>query len=241
MLWEVFKLTKNEIKKILMSMRTADNESTINNLLGKIDILPDEKIDFMVKQIGDNEESVRDYLKTKLEKRHDHGHSEHTPINEMFTYGIAGNSIHLHMPIDLHQMMAEEGLSRTIDTVNLQLLDAIEKIRKLQNEGYYKFKGIDSIYMISPILVGRELRFLNELDFKTQTYKNKDLKDEKFVSEHPEAQLATHIFGKEKNIGTALIGLDVVNSNEWQEKRKARIKGFEEKGIKLNLESKEMD
>ncbi len=233
-------MTKKEIKKILMSLRTSNNDNIVNNLLGKIDLLTDEKITSMVNQIGDSEESIRNYLQTKLEKQQEHHHEKHTPINEMFTYGIAGRSIHLHMPIDLHQMISEKGISKTIDTVNLQLLDAIERIRKLQNEGYYKFKEKDSIYMISPILVGRKIKFLNGLDFKTQTYKKKELKDDRFVSEHPEAQLAIHIFGKESNVGTAIIGLDVINSDEWQKKRKTQVKAFEEKGIKLDTEEKDI-
>ena len=233
-------MTKIQIKNILMSMRTSDNEIIINNLLGKINLLTNETITSMVNQIGDNEESIKKYLQTKLEEKQEHNHEEHTPINEMFTDGIAGRSIHLHMPIDLHQMMSEKGISKTIDIVNLQLLDAIERIRKLQNEGYSKFIGKDSIYMISPILVGREIKFLKGLDFKTQTYKKRELQDEKFVSKHPEAQLATHIFGKEKNVGTAIIGLDIINSNEWQEKRKAQVKAFEEKGIIIDSEEKDL-
>ena len=232
-------MTKIEIKKILISMRTSNNESIVNNLLGKIDLLTDEKITAMLNQIGDSEESIIKYLQTKLEEKQEHNHEEHTPINGMFTYGIAGKSIHLHMPIDLHQMIAEKGILKTIDIVNLQLLDAIERIRKLQNEGYSKFKGKDSIYMISPILVGMEMKFLNGLDFKTQTYKRKELQDEKFVREHPEAKLAIHVFGKNKNVGTATIGLDVINSDEWQKKREAQVKAFEEKGIKLDTEEKD--
>lgn len=232
-------MNKKEIKGLLMSIRTLDNESAINSLLGKIDLLTDEKIEAMVAQIGNNEESIRTYLQRKLDERQGQRQEEHTPINEMFSYGIAGGSIHLHMPVDLHKMMSEKGISKTVDTVNLQLLDAIERIRKLQNEGHHKFAGKDSIYMISPILIGREMRFLSDLDFKTRTYRKKELQDPKFVSEHPEAQLATHIFGKDSNVGTAIIGLDVINSAEWQEKRKAKVREFEEKGITLDSEWKE--
>ena len=233
-------MTRIEIKKILISLKTLQNENIVNNILGKIDLLTDEKIDSMVAQIGNSEEDIRSYLQKKLEERLERNSEEHTPINEMFTYGTAGKTIHLHMPIDLHQMMSEKGISKTIDTVNLQLLDAIEKIRRLQNEGYYKFKGKDNIYMISPIILRSELKFLNELNFNTKIYKKKELQDDRFVREHQEAQLAIRIFGKEKNVGTAIIGLDVVNSYEWQEKRKAKVKEFEEKGIKLDTEGKDI-
>lgn len=72
-----------------------------------------------------------------------------------------------------------------------------------------------------------------------ETYKKQELQDDKFISEHPEAQLAIRIFGKENNVGSAIIGLDVINSDEWQEKRKAQIKEFEEKGITIASEERE--
>ena len=239
-------MTKTSIKKIVMSMRTSTNENIVNYLLGKIDLLPEEKITSIVNQIGDSEESIRNYIQNyirrKLEKQQEHHHEEHTPINEMFTYGIrrSRSSISLHMPIDLHQMISKIGISKTRDTVNLQLLDAIERIRKLQNGGHPQFIGKDHIYMISPLLCGGEMRFLNGLDFTTQTYTKKQLLDDEFVREHPEAQLAIQVFGKQHTVGTAIIGLDVINSDKWQKKRKSQVKAFEEKGIKLDTQEKDI-
>lgn len=225
-------MEKTEIKNILFSMRTADNEEIINNLLGKIDLLSEENMQTILEKIGDNEEDVREYFQNKINFKQEH-HESHTPINKMFSYGVSGNTIHLHMPVDLHEMFEKIGVSNTIDTVNLYLLDAIDRIRKMQSEGFYKFLAKDSIYMISPILLKRELKFLNELDFKTQTYKKKELQDRQFVAEHPESQLAIRIFGNEKDVGTAKIGLDIINSKEWQEKKSKQIQMFNEKGIKL--------
>lgn len=188
----------------------------------------------MILQIGNDEASIRKYLEEKLMERHTNRHEAHTPINKMFEYGISGSSIHLHMPVDLRTMMAKGGITKTVDMVNLYLLDAIEKIRKLQNDGFYKFIGIDSVYMISPILVKREMNFLKDLDFETHLYKKKELQSEDFVRENPEAQLAVHIFGKDSNVGTAQISLKVINSEKWQSKRKQKVKEFENKGIVLN-------
>ena len=229
-------MDKIEIKRILMSIRTADNERIVNNLLGKIDLLDDEKLETMVNQIGDTENDIRNFLQNKITEKQSHVSEEHTPINEMFTYGITGNCIHLHMPVDLHQMMKEIGPSKTLDMVNLHLLDAIEKIRKLQNDGYYKFEGKDSIYMISPALVGKEIKELEQLNFDTKTYKKNELKDENFVKENKEAQLAIKIFGKDLKVGTARIGMDVINTEEWQGKRKIKQKELQDKGAKLEEE-----
>ena len=227
-------MTKKDIKRILIEMRTHENEDEVNNLLGKIDRLEEEKLQAMIAQIGDNEENIREYIKRKITEKNNNRHEEHTPINAMFTYGISGSCIHLHMPVNLREMMSGKGITKTVDTVNLYLLDAIEKIRMLQNDGYFKFKGIESIYMISPILLKKEIEFLNGLDFETHSYKKKQLQSEEFVEGNPEAQLAVNIFGRDSNVGTARIGLDTINSQEWQRKRIQTVEDFKTQGIELS-------
>lgn len=230
-------MKKQEIKNILMSMRTQENDSLINNLLGKIDLMDEKSLQTALEKVGNNEENVRKFFEGKLSER-DHNQSEEKyPINDMFTYGISGNCIHLHLPGDLHQMLSQRGISGTMDTVNLSLLDAIDRIKQLQDNGFYRFKGKGSIYMISPILSGREMKFLDSMDFQTQSYRKKDLSDDKFIEEHPEARLANHIFGKDKNVGTASISFETISSKEWQDKRKQKIQEFAEKGVTLKENS----
>lgn len=227
-------MDKVQIKNILILMRNEENEEIINNILGKIDMMDDSSLQSATKQVGETEESIRSFFQKKIEEKQNSNLEEHKTINRMFSYGISGNCIHLHLPTDLHHMLADKGISGTIDTVNLYLLDAIERIRMLKDDGYYRFQGKDSIYMISPILLGRELKFLKGLDFETKVYRKKELNNEDFVKETPEAMLAIHIFGKDKNIGTSKIGFETLQSEEWQEKRKAKVKEFATKGIILN-------
>ena len=230
-------MKKQEVKNILISMRTEENDTLVNNLLGKIDMLDEQSLQTALEKVGNNEESVREFFKNKLVANQQNQSDEKFPINDMFTYGISGNCIHLHLPGDLHQMLAEKGLSGTMNTVNLQLLDAIDKIKQLRDNGFYRFQGKDSIYMISPILIGREMKFLDSIDFQTQQYRKRELGDEKFIQEHPEARLAIHIFGKDKNVGTASIKFETIASKEWQEKKKEKIQEFEKKGITLKNNS----
>lgn len=223
-------MNKNDVKRILMSMRNSQNEAQVNNLLGKIDILPEDKLQEMIAQIGNNEESIRNYLNQRLNERPNNGHEKHEPINEMFTYGTAGNCIHLHMPVDLHQMMQERGLRKTFATVNLHLLDAIERVKNMQNNGFHKFRGKKEIYMISPVLVGAQIKLLSGLDFETHSYARTDLQSREFLRKHPEAQLAKHIFGEDKNVGSAKISMKTINSEEWQKKRRAKVEELEKMG-----------
>lgn len=226
-------MDRKEIKFILMSMRTQENEDIVNNLLGKLDVLDETSFKDAVQKIGGTKEAMIKFFENKITKEQNGHLEEHKPINHMFSYGISGNCIHLHLPINLHQMIKELGISKTINTVNLSLLDAIDRITKLRSEGFYKFQGKDSIYMISPILQGRELEFLNRLDFETITYKKKQLSDKEFVKDNPEAMLATHIFEQEQNVGRAKIKFDVILSKQWQEKKQQVVKDFKEKGIIL--------
>lgn len=227
-------MDKIQIKNILISMRNEKNEEIVNNLLGKIDMMDDSSLQSAIKQVGKSEEAIRKFFKKKIEERKNSNLEEHKSINRMFSYGISGNCIHLHLPTDLHQMLENKGISGTIDTVNLYLLDAIERIRGMKEDGYYRFQGKDNIYMISPILLGRELKFLKKLDFETKTYKRKQLNDESFVKETPEAMLAINIFGKDKNVGIAKIDFKTLQSEVWQEKRKSKLKEFASRGISLN-------
>lgn len=221
-------MDKREVKSILMSMRTPENEASVNNLLGQIGILDEKSFQTALEKIGNSAEGVKSFFE-RFHNRHEKKYS----INSMFTYGVSSNCIHLHLPSDLHQMIAEKGISNTISIVNLHLIDAIDKINYLKNNDFYRFQGIDNIYMISPALVGSELKFLDSLDFDTHLYRKRELSDETFLKGNPKARLAILLFGKDKNVGTASITFETINSKEWQDKKKEKIKEFTEKGICL--------
>ena len=194
-------MNKKEVKNILISMRTPENEIAVNHLLGQLDMKSNTEIEQITERLGNSEQNIRKTLSKKIEEISQNRNEEKHTINDMFTYGISGNCIHLHLPTDLHELMARNGISKTIALVNLQLLDAIDKIKEMRDGGFYRFKDKDSIYMISPAVIKREMKFLEELDFTTHSYSKK------------------HIFGHDKNVGTALIRFEQINSKQWQEKK----------------------
>lgn len=231
-------MDKKNVKSILMTLRNSENQEIVNNFLGEIDLISDEDLKNAVKKVGDTEESVRNFfikgISKKMNNRQHHG-EQHISINDMFSYGISGNSIHLHVPVDLHQIMEEKGVDGMLEIVNMNMLDAIDRIKRMKDDGYYKFQGKDCIYMISPALIRKELKILSEaLDFEVMHYKKKDLRDADLVEGNPEAQLAVRIFGNDKNVGTARIGFDTVDSKQWQEKKQQYVKSLAEKGISLD-------
>lgn len=230
-------MDKKQVKSILMSMRTPENEAKVNYLLGQIDMMEESEIQQRLETIGNTEESVREFLTNQISENVQD--DEKFPINDMFTYHLSSNCIMLHLPTKLHESIKKEGPGKTMDRVNLYLLDAINRIKTLKDEGFYKFQGKDSIYMISPILIRQEMEFLDGLDFITQRYKKTELSDDSFVAHNPEAMLAVHLFGKDSNVGTASIDFDTINSPEWQAKKKQVIEELESKGVTINNKQKE--
>lgn len=231
-------MDKKQVKSILMSMRTPENEAKVNYLLGQIDMMEESEIQQRLQTIGNTEESVRGFLTNKLSEKNIQD-DQKFPINDMFTYGVSNNCIHLHLPTDLHESIIKEGPSKAMARVNLYLLDAIERINKLKEEGFYKFQSKDSIYMISPALIRPEIKFLRGLEFTTQTYKKSELADNSFVAHNPEAMLAVHLFGKDNNVGTASINFDTINSPKWQAKKKQVIEELKSKGVTIDNKQKE--
>ncbi len=219
-----------------MAMRTPKNEEEMNRLLGMIDMADEETLQNKIEEIGGTEEAINAFLKKQILKIQE----KHIPINEMFSYGINGNCIHLHLPVDLHPMIFDKGISRTMDTVNLYLLDAMERIKSLRDSGYYKFQDKDSIYMMSPILKGKRiLGFLDELDFKRRFYREKELNNEDFLKNHSEAMLARKIFPERDYVGVAEITFDKMASQEWQDKKQKVVQELKNKGISLEKEKEE--
>ncbi len=206
-------MTKSEIKEILKEMITPYNKEIINSILLRLEQKTEEEIEKISASIGNDRDSIRKAILQKI-KQPLCSKKEFKHINEMFTYGISGNTIHLHMPINLKNMIDENGRNKIRDMVYLSFLEAIGEIRRLSKEGGAEFSKIDTIYMISPLVVP-EMKFLKELSFKTKMYSKGQLKSFEFVLKNPEAILAINIFGTSFNVGVAKISLDVMKSEEW--------------------------
>lgn len=156
----------------------------------------------------------------------------------MFTYGIFKKSVHLHLPGDLHDVIAQKGIKNTVDTVNLYLLDALDRLKNLKDNVFYKLNNIENIFMISPLLsVKKELSFLEDLGFQTEYFSIQQLNNPQFIAENKSDKLATKIFGKGKKVGTASINFDTISSPKWQAKKQEKLKEFSEKGITFKKDS----
>lgn len=224
-------MDKAYVMSLLMSMRNEENADAVNNLLGTLDMKSEEEVQKLIKNHGGTKEAVKSVLENAIVKKMRTNEEKHQPINDMITYGRTRGTLHLHLPGNLMRVMKERGLTGTMDLVNAKLLDALERIGKMKQVDDPRTKGVDQVFMISPILIKRELEFLEQFDFQTGLITKKQLKDPKFVAEHPETELPIRIFGTDRNVGFAKLPIEMLQDKNWQEKKNVKMQEFKDKGV----------
>ena len=223
------------IEKILSDLRNETNGTAIDHLSSRIKGMSQEEIDLTVQRLGGTEEAIKNVLEEKinqLARREALGHEPHKPMNKLFSYGISQSTVHLHLPVQLANIKGK-GITGKINTANRYLIDAMDRVLKMKDSGDPRFKNVDSIYMISPILMGKELEVLEGLDFETEFF---DYRHPDTIKEREEAGFGKRLFPDAKGVGRAKISLDKLRTEEWKEKRDSFVKLLEEKGAVLEEE-----
>lgn len=224
-------MTKDEIKMLLMTLKTDENEMQFNNILSKIEGLSDKVVEEMATQEGD----VETFLKNKLQEEN----TKKYYINDMFYYNISGDCVHIHLiQKDLHHLL-KRGTDYMQKVFNIHILDAVDSLWELKETGFEKFSEVSKVYMISPIFNTptfqkcNEMQFFNDFLFLTHTYTPKQLNDDDYVEQCFEASLARKLFGSKKNVSSAIIDFKTISSDEWQLKKKIYINNSAKEGIIL--------
>lgn len=228
-------MDRKVIDKILSDLRNETNGSAIDMLASRIKGMSQEEIDLTVKKLGGTEEAIKSVLADKVEqmsRRTRMGNEPHKPINKLFSYGVSETTVHLHLPVML-QNIRGKGISGKINTANRYLIDALDRVVKMKDSGDPRFKNVESVYMISPILLGRELEVLEGLDFETESY---DFRHPEMIENREEAGFGKRLFPDAKSVGRAKIFIDRLKSKDWQDKRKDFVERLEEKGAVLEQE-----
>lgn len=238
---------KETILTILDALRTPENTKIVDIFQDEISSKDEQAIETILKNKFQDtsitesalNELLSAHIKNMLEKQSRNSEAKY-PLNDMFYYGISGNCAHIHLvPKDLHDLL-KKGPKYLVDTVNMYMLDAIDKLKELKINGDSKFFSIDNVYMITPMYhsptfeKAQELEFLKHFLFKVHSYSSEQLRDEAFVKDHPEAQLAKNIFGDKKNVASGILDLKTIASEEWQSKKNMKFQEYEKKGITLS-------
>lgn len=202
---------KPKIKRVLRSLRTKENQVWVNALLGKIDIMKDDELvnhltdikKHCVQNSLDFKEELKNVLQSKIIALQNEGKGENYSLNGAFLFNIKDNSALLHMPLDFTKPFGnKESFLKAMDAYNPYLLDAIDKLKDLKDNGFYPLNGVDTIAMYSPILMGDELVWLKDLGFETNYHKKGNYKNPQYFIDNPEAIIGVTKF-QGKSFGTA--------------------------------------
>ncbi|MGM9970001.1 MAG: hypothetical protein ACI35S_06365 [Anaeroplasma sp.] len=187
---------------------------------------------------GFTEEHLRQFINIKIEKALTRTESHaFTKVNEFYEYGISGETLHLHLPGDFHEMFKEKGKVKGSAILLKELIDAVDKINEQKNIGNINLKECKQIYMISPIFYApifypKKLRepivrsivkpetpifkLFRAMGMETKTFTKEDLRNSKFLEENSSARLAVKNFGINKDVGEVSLSFEKLNSRKFQ-------------------------
>ena len=154
-------MKKNEIKELLIRMRTIENEKSVNYLLGLLDMKSDEEIEALFTKQNINEKNVADFLVMKVEKiKTQQEESEHfTNVNKMFCFGRTGNTMHMHLiPKDLRGLKAQLGDEAFYQYFKNQLEDFLSRMQDIFRDD----NSVESLFAVSPIFFNSNISVAHE-------------------------------------------------------------------------------
>lgn len=190
------KFSKEEAKQILENMITDDNELVVNNLMVLLNKMSVDNWNELVTKNGINSENINEFLADKIlaEK------TRFNPLNDLISYGISGNTIHIHViPKDAKEFFNHDGLSKA----NLDIIDALDKIKTmLKND---EIKNINNIFAVSPIL---KIRKLQEM-FRNLNFAVSETTNKYFLDKFPAA----------KSVYQAILTRDMIFTEEWEQNK----------------------
>ena len=155
-------MLKENVKKILMDMKTSDNESAVNHILRSIDKISEEDLILILKELNVTEENIEQVLRNRIEKQieQEKSSAKFTPVNQMFSYGRTGNTLHMHLiPKDLRALKNKLGDEAFYDFYREQLEDFLSKLQKIFLEDI----TIQTLFAVSPIFFNQNITAVHEI------------------------------------------------------------------------------
>ena len=155
-------MEKNELKALLMKMRTPENEASVNYLLGLLDMMSNEELHTKLEKLNINKENIEQFLTEQIERVHIHQEqSEHfINVNKMFCYGRTGDTIHMHLiPKDLRDLKKTLGDEAFYQFFKDQLEDFLARLQDI----FRNDSTIKTLFAVSPIFFNPNISLAHKL------------------------------------------------------------------------------
>ena len=253
-------MERQEVIEILTFLFQENQDSTmIQKMIHSAKTISDEEL--KRKTMGFTRTSLINYIRGKVqaERQHEDISGQRINVNDYFDYGISGDTVHIHLPKDLHEEFQQLGKKKAIAQIGLYLIDAVNRINCDRNQNRNDLEKCRLLYMISPIFYSGGFypsplrkKMTNEISIESpilwilkrfglevKTISEQDLHDKEKIANDPEVQLALKNFGDKKDVGVARITFDELNSKKWQ-KKLIRVEKLLRKYLKLEEKQPEL-
>lgn len=155
-------MLKENIKRILMNIKNSNNESTINHILESIKKISEEDLKVILQKQNVTEQNIEQFIKNKIKEQTEQENSsiKFTPVNQMFSYGRTGNTLHMHLiPKDLRPLKNKLGDEAFYDFYKEQLEDFLSKLQSIFLEDI----TIQTLFAVSPIFFNKDITAVHEI------------------------------------------------------------------------------
>lgn len=197
-------IRKEEAISVLQSLLNTGNENKVKAYIEKIRGMTEEQWQkFLESKSIESVEQIEKMANELLGRRDS---NEKIKLNDLISYGISGNTIHIHVvPDDLHHMLSLKGMKQG----KQYLIDALEQIKTLMQQE--QFQNIDKVFAVSPIMRRPITSIFEDLNFSTRTINMEDAQNDE------ELQYFYEMFkGKGKKLGRAFLTREQLLSEEWE-------------------------
>lgn len=205
-------IKREDAISVLQGLLTPSNEKKIRIYIEKITRMTDKQWQQFLNEKSINSiEDIEKIVNELLARRND---DEKIKLNDLISYGISGNTLHIHVvPSDLHHMLSARGMKEG----KQYLIEALEQIKQImQSEGH---TNIEKVFAVSPIMRRPITDIFEELGFSTRTINMEKAKDDE------ELQYFYEMFkGKGKKLGRAILTREQIFSDEWEQLKNSQKK-----------------
>ena len=228
-------MTKNEILEVLNEIYSNNPDfENITRYITKVELIPEEELNNRTAEL--DKKNLEQFIENEIEKEKQSTiYNKNVTLNDYFEYGIDEDTIHIHLPKDLHEEFRNLGTKKALAQIGVYLIDAVNKINNERNSDNEDLKRCRQIYMISPIFYSRKfypqnlrkigdnisiespvLILLKKLGINTRTITAQQIQDRNNLEADSEIQLAYKHFGDERDIGVASLDFEKLNTKKWK-------------------------
>ena len=154
-------MNKDNVRELLINLKTFDNENAVNYLLDKLDQVSSEELNELFEQKNISENNIKEFLQSLIEKNltQEETTENFIGVNDWFCYGRTGDTIHMHLiPKDLRGVKKELGDEGFYNLYKEQLKDFLSKMQAL----FLEDPSINSLFAVSPIFYNPNITQVHE-------------------------------------------------------------------------------